>query len=131
MDYRVEMHETPTLMALAELRWVRFPSDKAKALAISDCARQGISPREIVDFFKANRQSGWFDGLRELKKGRGYLAPAPVRTDAVKTRSKTEIDAENARWAEHDRKPEVIENRGRLLAMLRAAGIRVENEERV
>ena len=66
-------------MALASLRWIPSPKDATKARDLADMVRQGLSLKQVVEFFRTNPRADWYTGLRELRKGVGYMTPVGGR----------------------------------------------------
>lgn len=117
MNEEREMYSTEVLMALAQLRFIRMPGDRAKAAALDDMLRQGAKLRNVVDFFVANPRSDFYVGLRECKKGVGYLTPVGERdtksSDAVLAEKDADYAAAQKREAEMS--PEERERVARVL----------------
>jgi hypothetical protein len=120
------MYPPDVLLALAELRFIRMPSDRTKADALEDMKRQGLTLKQIVAFFKQNPRADFYEGCRELKKGVGYMTPIAERGEKTPTRSAEEIEKDNARAFAEERTASAKMSREALLAKLRAAGIKVE-----
>lgn len=116
------MHETDVLMALSALRWIKSPRDSTKARDLADLKRQGIDLKGTVEWFRLNPRADWYVGLRELKKGIGYLTPVGTRGETVKARDKAEIEREAAEAFERERSPEAMKRRTEMAEKLARLG---------
>ena len=121
MNDPVTMHESDVLAALAELRWISAPSDKAKSASLADMKRQGIPLRSIVEWFKANPKADWFEGVAQVKRP-GVVSQ---RGEAQAARSKEEIESEANEAYIREREEASVRHTEELRRRLAAAGIRV------
>lgn len=115
------MVESDVTMALSELRFITMPGDKTKGLALADLKRQGVSLKAVVAWFKAHPQTDFWAGINEVKKP----ATTSQRGEAVKSRTKEEIDKEYAESAERERTETAKISREEMIAKLASYGIRV------
>ena len=122
----VEMFEADVLMALAALRWIKSPRDSTKARDLADLKRQGIDLKAAVEWFRFNPRADWYVGLRELKKGIGYLTPVGTRGEATPTKPVEAIKKEAEKAFEEERKPENVKRREELASRLKALGIPIK-----
>ena len=121
-----QMYSTPVLMALAELRFVLSPKDGTKARDLADLERREFSLKMIVDWFKLNPRSGWYQGIREIEKRQGFITPVGTRGETVKAKDKAEIDREAAEAFERERSPEAVKRREENAERLRKLGFEVK-----
>ena len=117
----------------------KSPSRLTMGNALAELDRQGVDMKAVIAWCNANPRASFWDAVRAMKPV-NVIGQWPCegpsahqRGDASPSRNLTQadVDAENRKWAEAERTPSAIKHRGELIARLRAAGIRVENEERV
>ena len=115
----------------------KSPSRLAMGNALAELDRQGVDMKAVIAWCNANPRASFWDAVRAMKPvnviGQWPTEASSVhqRGEAVQPRSRDQIEKAQEKAYANERTPEAIEGRGRLLAMLRAAGIRVENEGRL